>query len=126
MTTDAIQKQEDTPQANLRTYSPRADIYKRETGYEAQIELPGVVAEALDITLERGVLTVRGQTKVASYEGYEALAGATSPLVYERSFRLTEAVNDEGVEAEFKNGLLTLVLPKAKEAQPRKIPVVLN
>jgi HSP20 family protein len=72
------------------------------------------------------VLTVRGQTQQSNYEGYEALAGPLSPVVYERSFRLTEAVDGEAVGAELKNGLLTLVLPKAKEAQPRKIPVALN
>ena len=66
MTTEAIQKREDTQRENLPTYAPRADIYSSETGYEAQIELPGVAAEALDITLEKGVLTVRGQTQAAS------------------------------------------------------------
>jgi HSP20 family protein len=126
MTTEAIQKLDETRQQTALTYAPRADIYSSDTGYEAQIEMPGVAADALDITLEKGVLTVRGQTQQSNYEGYEALAGPLSPVVYERSFRLTEAVDGEAVGAELKNGLLNLVLPKAKEAQPRKIPVALN
>ncbi len=126
MTTNAIQKQDEVRQDDLRSYAPRADIYNSDKGYEAQIELPGLTADTLDITLEKGILTVRGQTQGSNYAGYEALAGALSPIVYERRFRLTEAVDSESVQAELKNGLLTLVLPKAQEMQARKIPVALN
>lgn len=126
MTAQAIQKQEEVGQQSLPTYAPRADIYSSDTGYEAQIEMPGVTADSLDITLEKGVLTVRGQTQPRDYEGYQALTGAASAVVYERSFRLTEAIDGEAVGAEFKDGLLKLVLPKAQEAQPRKIPLALN
>ena len=82
MTTEAIQKLDETRQQTALTYAPRADIYSSDTGYEAQIEMPGVAADALDITLEKGVLTVRVQTQQSNYEGYEALAGPLSPVVY--------------------------------------------
>ncbi len=117
-----------TVQANKerQTYTPYTDIYSRENGYEAQIELPGVEPDNLDITVERGVLIVRGETAGEAYEGYEALGGSAVAAVFERHFRLTEAVDVEKVEAEFKDGLLTLKLPKAQQALARKIPLALN
>jgi HSP20 family molecular chaperone IbpA len=109
-----------------RTYTPHTDIYSSENGYEAQVELPGVEPDNLDITVERGVLVVRGETLGEKYERYEALGGSAVAAIYERHFRLTEAVDAEKVEAEFKDGLLILKLPKAEQALARKIPLALN
>ena len=122
MTSTAIQ----TPaeQAHIRTFTPRADIIAVESGYQVEVELPGVSSESLSVELEQGVLSLRGQTSGTAGESGEN--PRIEPIAYERSFRLSDAVEGEHIQAELKNGLLTLTLPKAARALPRQIPVELN
>lgn len=122
MTTDALQTTDQ--QRPLRTQTPRADIYAVEAGYQAQLELPGVASDDLHITLEHSTLTVRAQTRPIRYAGSEA--NSIEALAYERHFRLSDAIDGSAIQAELKDGLLTLTLPKAERAQPRTIPVALN
>ena len=111
-------------QTHIRTFTPRADIVAIESGYQVEVELPGVSSENLSVELEQGVLSLRGQTSgTASESGEKPLI---EPIAYERSFRLSEAVEGDRIQAELKNGLLTLTLPKAERALPRQIPVELN
>ncbi len=122
MTTQAIATTEKTQP--LTTFTPRADIYAVETGYQVQVELPGVALEDLQITLEQSTLTLRGQTGDLDYAGYRG--PARGAIAYERSFHLSESVEGDAIQAEFKDGLLTLTLPKAERALPRQIPVEFN
>ncbi len=122
MTTEAIQTTEE--KRPLQTRTPRADIYAVEAGYQAQLELPGVAADDLHITLEHSALTVRAHTRAIRYAGSEG--NSVEALAYERHFRLSDAIDGTGIQAELKDGLLTLTLPKAERAQPRTIPVALN
>lgn len=115
MTSTAIQTTaEQTP---LPTFTPRADIVAIESGYQVEVELPGVPSENVTVELEQGVLSLRGQTSETA---------RIEPIAYERSFRLSDDVEGERIQAELKNGLLTLTLPKAERALPRQIPVELN
>jgi len=111
-------------QTHIRTFTPRADIVAIESGYQVEVELPGVSSENLSVELEQGVLSLRGQTSGTAGESGEK--PRIKPIAYERSFRLSEAVEEERIQAELKNGLLTLTLPKAERALPRQIPVELN
>jgi HSP20 family molecular chaperone IbpA len=108
----------------MRTFTPRADIVAIESGYQVEVELPGVSSENLSVELEQGVLSLRGQTGGTASESGEK--PRIEPIAYERSFRLSEAVEGDRIQAELKNGLLTLTLPKAARALPRQIPVELN
>ena len=115
MTSTAIQTTaEQTP---LPTFTPRADIVAIESGYQVEVELPGVPSENLTVELEQGVLSLRGQTSETA---------RIEPIAYERSFLLSDDVEGERIQAELKNGLLTLTLPKAERALPRQVPVELN
>ena len=122
MTSTSIQ----TPaeQTHIRTFTPRADIVAIESGYQVEVELPGVSSENLSVELEQGVLSLRGQTSGTAGESGENIR--MEPIAYERSFRLSDAVEGDRIRAELKNGLLTLTLPKAERALPRQIPVELN
>lgn len=122
MPSTAIQTTPDQPP--LRTFTPRADIFAIESGYQVQVELPGVPSENLTVELEQGVLSLRGQTDATASESGEN--ARIEPIAYERSFRLSDDVEGERIQAELKNGLLTLTLPKAERALPRQIPVELN
>ena len=87
-------------------------------------ELPGLSREDVDITLENNVLTVRGERKFEkdvkeeSFHRIERAYGAFS-----RSFTLPTNVKNDGVEATFKDGVLTVRIPKAEEAKSRKIAI---
>ena len=122
MTSTSIQAPAE--QTHIRTFTPRADIVAIESGYQVEVELPGVSSESLSVELEQGVLSLRGQTSGTAGESGEN--PRTEPIAYKRSFRLSDAVEGERIEAELKNGLLTLTLPKAARALPRQISVELN
>ena len=122
MTSTSIQAPAE--QTHIRTFTPRADIVAIESGYQVEVELPGVSSENLSVELEQGVLSLRGQTSGTAGESREK--PHIEPIAYERSFRLSEAVEGDRIQAELKNGLLTLTLPKAERALPRQIPVELN
>ena len=122
MTSTSIQAPAE--QTHIRTFTPRADIVAIESGYQVEVELPGVSSENLSVELEQGVLSLRGQTSGTAGESGEN--PRIEPIAYERSFRLSEAGEGNRIQAELKNGLLTLTLPKAERALPRQIPVELN
>ena len=122
MTSTSIQ--EPTEQTHIRTFTPRADIVAVESGYQVEVELPGVSSESLSVELEQGVLSLRGQTSGTAGESGEN--PRIEPIAYERSFRLSDAVEGERIKAELKNALLTLTLPKAARALPQQIPIELN
>jgi len=86
-------------------------------GIEA--ELPGVTIEGLDITVQDGMLFIRGELKPA--EGRRYLYNGRSYGRFERAIALPEAVITDGVQATLKDGVLLLDLPKSPAAKPRKI-----
>jgi len=101
---------------------PPVDIYEDEQGSLIVLaDLPGVEPSALDIRVERGILTLQGRAKHMApgepiYREFE-LTG------FFRQFRLPENIDDEAVEAELKHGVLRLYLRRAESAQPRRIEV---
>jgi HSP20 family protein len=86
-------------------------------------ELPGFAAKDVDITVNQDVLTLKGEREVTAPEGYEVHRRERLPLKFSESFTLPAKVDLEKVEATFKDGLLTVNLPKVPEAQPRQIAV---
>jgi HSP20 family protein len=105
---------------------PPVDV--RETGDEiaVELELPGLGPEEVDVRVESGVLTVSGEKKSEVEEGKE---GSGYHLIerrygrFERSFTLPRSVNANKVEARFTNGVLSIRLPKAEAAKPRRIEI---
>jgi HSP20 family protein len=108
----------------LGSWSPTVDIY--DTGGEVVIhaELPGMKKEDIDIRVENNVLTVRGKKErkeEVKEEGY--FRSERSFGSFSRSFSLPTTVDVKKIAAEYKEGVLTLSLPKAEEAKPRQIEV---
>lgn len=111
-------------QASQRpVFVPAADIYESKTGVLIRCDMPGVAEQDLEITLENRVLTVTGNQMGQGKEGCETLAGEYLTGTYQRSFAMSRDLDDSAVRARMKDGVLEIQLPKAKEAQPRRIPV---
>jgi HSP20 family molecular chaperone IbpA len=106
-----------------RYYVPYADIYETDDALCVVMEMPGVEKKDLNVALENAVLRVDGQINFSKYEGMEPVYTEYNVGHYARSFTLSNKVDQERISAQLDEGVLTLTLPKAKEAQPRRISV---
>lgn len=102
---------------------PPVDLFDAGDELLLRAELPGVPEDAIELTLNQDVLTLAGQRKTLTPEGYRAHRRERSDLSFSRSFTLPCKVDPERVSAETKHGVLTIRLAKAPEAQPRQISV---
>ncbi len=109
--------------AGGRIYRPLTDIIETDQGVSMMIEIPGVGPDDAEITLENRVLTIRGKVRPTQPESLQLVYAEYGEGDFERSFTLSEDFDPDRIEAELRNGVLTLTLPKAPEAQPRKIAV---
>ena len=104
---------------------PAVNLYELEHEYLLTAEIPGVAAEDLDLSIAAGVLTLKGKRSLEpnisedQYRRRERIHGS-----WERALALPERVDEEGLTAELKEGLLKIHLPKVKQAPSRQIPVV--
>jgi HSP20 family molecular chaperone IbpA len=104
-------------------FVPRADIYETDENVFVIVDMPGVSGDAIDITLEKNILTINGNTSLDAPEGYSLAFAEYEVGDFERSFRLTDQIDRDGIGADYKDGVLRLVLPKAEEAKARKINI---
>jgi HSP20 family protein len=114
-------KQESTIPA--RQFLPVTDIFETEHALTLVIEMPGVNKNNLDVRVENDVLTIDGRVDFSNYEGLQPLYTEYNVGNYVRSFQLSGKIDQDGISAELKDGVMTLVLPKAEKAKPRKIAV---
>jgi len=111
----------------LGSWSPAVDIFDKGGEVVIYAELPGIKKEDIDVRVENNVLTLRGKkerTEEVKEEGYfraERTYGSFS-----RSFSLPSTVEVGKIAADYKDGILTLRLPKAEEAKPRQIEVKIS
>lgn len=124
-----VQKEElEAPEGTERTrecrcFVPRADIYELEDQIVIVTDVPGVDESSLDIVLEKSVLTINAYINPEEKEGY-ALSFAEYELGdYQRSFKLSNEIDQENIQATIRDGVLRLSLPKATAARTRKISV---
>jgi HSP20 family protein len=104
------------------TLTPRVDILETEDELLVLADMPGVRPEDVDVRFENGELTVHGRRESAHKDKPRAFSEA-EVNGYFRSFRLTEHLSADKIEAELKNGVLTLRLPKVEAVKPRRIAV---
>ena len=104
-----------------RYITPPVDIYETADGLVVKADLPGVAKEGLDIRVENSLLTIRG--KAAHAAPGDSVYREYGLVNFFRQFELNERVDQNKISAELKHGVLTLNLPKAEEAKPRKIEV---
>ena len=111
-------------EGGLTPWAPAVDIYENEQELVVKADLPDIKPEELDIRVENNILTIRGERKFEKkvdekdYLRVERTYGSFS-----RSFSLANTVNSEAIKAEYKDGVLTLTVPKREEAKPKQIKV---
>jgi len=104
-------------------YRPPGVIVDTGEGVKMLLEMPGVGRDDVEIDLERRVLTIRGRGHVTSPEGYRRVYAEYGEGDYERVFTLSEDIDEAAIRAEMNNGVLTLTLPRAEAAKPKRIEV---
>lgn len=102
---------------------PAVDVFENESAYVLTIEVPGATKDDVDLTLEKGVLSISATASSSVPEGYERVSGDCSARRFQRSFRLSQDVDHSGIDASVKDGLLTINLPKSVAAKSHKLEV---
>ncbi len=123
-----LQQQEMVPEETERTrecrcFIPKADIYEVDENIFVVLDMPGINENAIDITLEKNILNVKGYAQIENRENYSLVLAEYEAGDFERSFSVSDTIDRENIQASYKNGVLRLVLPKAEEAKTRKITV---
>jgi HSP20 family molecular chaperone IbpA len=102
---------------------PPVDIVEDETGISLIADLPGVAKDKLTVRMDGQSLLIEGEIAMDTPEGMEASYAEIRSPAYRRSFNLSRDLDPSKIEAQFKDGVLRLRIPKAEHAQPRKIAV---
>jgi HSP20 family protein len=98
---------------------PLLDVYETDNTIVASLDLPGVEKKDVEVSVSNGFLTISGERKNISGESGEGrIWQETSFGTFKRTFELTEAVVEDKIKAQFKNGVLKISLPKAEEVKP--------
>lgn len=105
--------------------APRADIIEADGEYVIIADVPGLKKENVDITIDNGVLELRGRT-VDENEAKGVFTREFRLPDYHRKFSVRDDINTGAITAKIDNGVLTLVLPKKEEVKPRKIEILAN
>lgn len=105
-----------------RAFVPRVDIYETNETIRLIADMPGVQPDALDITLEQGVLTLNAYVEPKQPEGHALAYAEYRTGDYVRSFTLSDQIDQDTIEATLKDGVLHLELPKVKPTS-RKISI---
>ena len=109
------------------TFAPRFDVKEGKGEYVLSADLPGVKPEAVEVSLDGNRLQVSGRREATrEQESDRTFLSERCYGSFSRLFTLPEGVDGEHVQASLKDGVLTLVVPKKPEAQPRKIPVAVS
>ena len=121
---DSFFRGADEPGLLNGTWIPAVDVAEGDDAYTVKMELPGVNKDDVKITLESNVLTIRGE-KQAETEVNEKNFHRTERSYgsFQRSFTLPTSVKNDKIDAVYKDGILTVSLPKAEEAKPKQIEV---
>jgi HSP20 family molecular chaperone IbpA len=106
-----------------RVFLPVTDIFETDQALTVVLEMPGVSKESVEVGVENDVLTINGQIDFSKYEGLQPLYIEYNIGNYSRSFQISSKIDQDGIKAELKDGVMTLVLPKAEKAKPRRISV---
>ncbi len=118
---ELVEKEEKTVPA--RYYVPYTDIYETEHALTVVLEMPGVERENIAVGIEKDVLQVEGRIDFSSYAEMEPVYTEYNVGHYTRKFSLSSKIDQARITAEMADGVLTLTLPKAEEARPRRIEI---
>ena len=102
---------------------PAVDIFETDEGITLQADMPGVSKDRLNVRVEGTNLLVEGKIAIAGQEQMQALYADVRSSVYRRSFLLSNELETEKIDANLKDGVLTVRIPKRMELRPRRIEV---
>ena len=103
---------------------PAVDVHEEKDRFVVRADLPGVARQAVEITAEDGVLTIRGERRAekrADAEGFERLERVTGTFI--RRFTLPETAQADAIKAKQVDGVLEITIPKQPKAEPRRISI---
>ena len=104
--------------------APSVDVVEFDDAYIVTAEMPGVCDDSVDVDFQNGELTICGRvSECRRREDATRRAAGFEPKDYFRSFRVGASIDSDKIEADFRDGLLALRLPKRQEIQPRKIAI---
>jgi HSP20 family protein len=106
-----------------RAFLPIADIFETDKALTVILEMPGVDKENVDVSVENDILTIEGRIDYSKYERLQPVYTEYNIGHYVRTFQISSKIQQGEISAELKDGVMTLVLPKAERAKPRKIKV---
>ena len=111
-------------------WTPTMDAWETESAFVVQLDLPGLTPDQVDVNFDRNTLTVRGARAAtipqAGKGELRVFFAERSPGAFSRSLRFPQYVEAAKIEAAFKDGVLTITVPKAETAKPRKIAIGTN
>ncbi len=106
------------------SWGPAMDIVEDTDGLLVELELPGLTPEDVEITTEKGVLSIRGEKRtVRQRDGVRAITTERAHGRFTRALQLPQGVDEAKIEAEFEHGLLRVRIPRAALPQPRKVEI---
>jgi HSP20 family protein len=123
---DRFFQTEETDQSNVVTsqWTPRVDIKEEDSRFVIFADIPGVDPKDIEITMEKGILSIKGERKTETTEQSGKLTRTErSHGLFYRRFALPDSANAEGIQASGKNGVLEVSIPKRAESAPRRINV---
>jgi len=106
-----------------RRFLPVTDIYETPDALKVILEMPGVDKDGVEVRVENDVLTIEGQVDFSKYQGLGPVYTEYNVGNYARSFQLSSKIDQDRINAQMRDGVITLVLPKAEKAKPRTIKV---
>jgi HSP20 family protein len=106
-----------------RVFVPVTDIFETPEALTVVLEMPGVDRDSIEASVENDVVTIEGRIDFTKYEGMQPVYTEYNVGHFARSFEISNKVDQSKISALMKDGVVTIVLPKAEQAKPRKIQV---
>ncbi len=113
----------DTARRDAQAMTPRVDVLEDDSGITLVADMPGVSKDSLDIKVENEALSIEGTVSAATPQALEATYAEVRISRYRRSFTLSRELDPSRIEAQLKDGVLSLRIPKHEQARPQRISV---
>ena len=106
-----------------RVFVPVTDIFETPEALTVVLEMPGVERNSIEASVDNDLVTIEGRIDFTKYEGMQPVYTEYNVGHFARSFEISNKIDQSKISAQMKDGVVTIVLPKAEQAKPRKIQV---
>ena len=110
----------------VRTGAMPMDAYREGDNFIVQFDLPGVDPGSIDVTVEKNALTVKAERSWQPSEGQEVVIAERPQGTFTRQIMLSESIDPEGISATYEHGVLTVTVPVAEQAKPRRVQIAMG